>query len=130
MTKKLTLSLLPFLMFFTISCGVVDTEQVSEIVAKKEEITQIRTQKIDPLLNKISDIENEVKPLENKIKSLEREKEKLFSEMEKLQGEKINEIRVAFNELKNEDRALIDELKNHVQLSCRHDSQKLTYNDL
>ncbi|MBI20876.1 MAG: hypothetical protein CL780_01340 [Chloroflexi bacterium] len=111
MTKKLTLSLLPFLMFFSISCGVVDTEQVSEIVAKKEEITQIRTQKIDPLLNKISDIENEVKPLENKIKSLEREKEKLFSEMEKLQGEKINEIRVAFNELKNEDRALIDELK-------------------
>ena len=58
MTKKLTLSLLPFLMFFSISCGVVDTEQVSEIVAKKEEITQIRTQKIDPLLNKISDIEN------------------------------------------------------------------------
>ena len=111
MTKKLTLSLLPFLMFFSISCGVVDTEQVSEIVAKKEEITQIRTQKIDPLLNKISDIENEVKPLENKIKSLEREKEKLFSEMEKLQGEKINEIRVAFNELKNEDKGLIDELK-------------------
>ena len=79
MTKKIFLSLLPFLMVFSIACGVVDTEQVSEIVAKKEEITQIRTQKIDPLINKISDIENEIKPLENKIKSLEREKEKLFS---------------------------------------------------
>lgn len=111
MTKKIFLSLLPFLMVFSIACGVVDTEQVSEIVAKKEEITQIRTQKIDPLINKISDIENEIKPLENKIKSLEREKEKLFSEMEKIQGEKINEIRIAFNELKNEDRALIDESK-------------------
>ena len=111
MKKKSINSLIVTLMFFTISCGVVDTEQVSEIIAKKEEISQIRSQRIDPLINKISEIDNEIKPLENKVKTLEQEKKKLFSEMEKIQGEKVREIKLGFGELKTEDRALIDELK-------------------
>ena len=96
MKKKSINSLIVTLMFFTISCGVVDTEQVSEIIAKKEEISQIRSQRIDPLINKISEIDNEIKPLENKVKTLEQEKKKLFSEMEKIQGEKVREIKLGF----------------------------------
>ena len=78
--KKLTLSVVSLSLLTAMSCGIIDTEQVTDIIEKQQEVERIRAERIDPLLDQISLVENDtIEPIERQISDLEREREIIFS---------------------------------------------------
>ena len=94
------------------SCGIIDTEQVTDIIEKQQEVERIRAERIDPLLDQISLIDDEtIDPIEKQIRDLERERDELFRTMEETEGQKMDEMESMFRDTRMQERALEDEFR-------------------
>ena len=94
------------------SCGIIDTEQVTDIIEKQQEVESIRAERIDPLLDQISLVENDtIEPIEKQISDLERERDNLFRAMEETEGQKMQEMEQMFRDTRMQERALEDEFR-------------------
>lgn len=64
----------------TASCGIIDTEQVTGIIEKQQEVERIRRERIQPLIDEIDGINREkIDPWKNKSVIL-KGSEMIFSE--------------------------------------------------
>jgi chromosome segregation ATPase len=80
---------------------------------KKQQISAIQSERIDPLLKKIDDIENQkIGPIEREIRTLEKEKDNLFKNINETRGEKAKEMDRAFKAIKAEQLPIRDQIKN------------------
>ena len=110
--KKLTLSVVSLSLLTAMSCGIIDTEQVTDIIEKQQEVERIRAERIDPLLDQISLVENDtIEPIERQISDLERERDNLFRAMEETEGQKMQEMEQMFRDTRMQERALEDEFR-------------------
>ena len=110
--KKVSLSVISLSLLTAMSCGIIDTEQVTDIIEKQQEVERIRAERIDPLLDQIGLIDEEtIEPIEKQIRDLERQRDELYRTMEETEGQKIDEIEAMYREIKMQERALEDELR-------------------
>ena len=110
--KKIALSVVSLSLLTAMSCGIIDTEQVTDIIEKQQEVERIRAERIDPLLDQISLIDDEtIDPIEKQIRDLERERDELFRTMEETEGQKMDEMESMFRDTRMQERALEDEFR-------------------
>ena len=89
--KKVALSVISLSLLTAMSCGIIDTEQVTDIIEKQQEVERIRAERIDPLLDQIGLIDEEtidVSELMNRIKG-EKMAERTWKKANKVQKKTI-----------------------------------------
>lgn len=111
-TKTVAMSIASVGLLTAMSCGIIDTEQVTGIIEKQQEVERIRRERIQPLIDEIDGINREkIDPMEKQIRDLERERDDIFREMEQTEGEKRKEMEAKYKELRQQERALQEEFR-------------------
>ena len=111
-TKTVAMSIASVGLLTAMSCGIIDTEQVTSIIEKQQEVERIRRERIQPLIDQIEQINHEkIDPMEKQIRDLERERDNIFREMETTEGEKRKEMEAKYKELRQQERALQEQAR-------------------
>ena len=111
-TKTIAMSVASVGLLTAMSCGIIDTEQVTSIIEKQQEVERIRRERIQPLINEVERISREkIEPMEKQIRDLERERDDIFREMETTEGEKRKEMEAKYKELRQQERALQEQAR-------------------
>jgi hypothetical protein len=111
-TKTVALSVASVGLLTAMSCGIIDTEQVTGIIEKQQEVERIRRERIQPLIDQVDQINREkIDPMEKQIRDLERERDGIFRDMETTQGETRKEMEAMYKALRLEQRAMEEEMR-------------------
>ena len=58
-TKTVAMSVASVGLLTAMSCGIIDTEQVTSIIEKQQEVERIRRERIQPLIDQVDQINRE-----------------------------------------------------------------------